>query len=81
MKIQKKEDEISSSFFLSRRRDLDPRPRDYKSRALPLSYAGMQPLRLRVQKYNFFLFLQYFFLFFLIMRFYDIVEFRGYISE
>ena len=25
---------------LSRQRDLDPRPRDYKSRALPLSYAG-----------------------------------------
>ncbi len=35
----KKEGEISSS-LLSRRRDLDPRPRDYKSRALPLSYAG-----------------------------------------
>ena len=28
------------SFNLSRQRDLDPRPRDYKSRALPLSYAG-----------------------------------------
>ena len=36
----KKEGEIFVLFLLSRRRDLDPRPRDYKSRALPLSYAG-----------------------------------------
>ena len=31
---------FSRKLDLSRRRDLDPRPRDYKSRALPLSYAG-----------------------------------------
>ena len=31
---------LSQDLDLSRRRDLDPRPRDYKSRALPLSYAG-----------------------------------------
>ena len=35
---------------VSRQRDLDPRPRDYKSRALPLSYAGLYFNELRLKK-------------------------------
>lgn len=53
---------------VSRQRDLDPRPRDYKSRALPLSYAGfyfkelylkkhtIPSFRNGVQNYNFFIY-------------------------
>ena len=66
--------------FLSRRRDLDPRPRDYKSRALPLSYAGVQYRSFasaKIQLFSFNANFFFIFLFFLIMRFNNMIQLSG----